>query len=81
MLQCRTLKKDFKYRGLGGKSIQIEFQISKKEIEEKAFEGNWACYNFMDRRDDFISLITNTKFYYGKIDGLGYVVCEDELEK
>ena len=52
----------------------------KEEIAEKATSGNWACYNFIERRKDF-AWIANKKFYYGKgEDNLGYVVCSDELE-
>ena len=80
-MQLRTIKKSVKYRDLGGKSISIEKVLTKKNILDEALNGNWACYNFMDRRTDFNNLIDNTKFYYGHAqDGLGYVICEDELE-
>ena len=80
MLLSRKLKKDFTYRGLGGKTFQIEFEVSKEEVVTKALtEGNWACYNFMERRKDFNTFWTQ-KLYYGKIDGLGYIIAEDELQ-
>lgn len=79
MMISRKLKKDFKYRGLGGKTIIIEFELTKDEIVTRMAEGNWACYNFMDRRKDFNTFFTQ-KLYYGKVDGLGYVVAEDELQ-
>lgn len=76
----RRLKKSFTYRNLGGKEILIEFEVKKEEVLHKALvEGNWACYNFMDRRKDFNINFTK-KLYYGKVDCLGYVVAEDELE-
>lgn len=81
MMITKKFKKDFKYRNLGGTKITLEFEVSTKEIERKAkVEGNWACYNFIDRRPDFKSLF-DKKIYYGHAeDGLGYVVCDDELE-
>ena len=79
MLLSRKLKKDFTYRGLGGKTFYIEFEVSKDEVIQKVAEGNWACYNFMDRRKDFNHFWTK-KLYYGKIDGLGYIIAEDELQ-
>lgn len=79
MVMTKKLKKDFTYRNLGGKTIQLEFEISKEEVLSKVAEGNWACYNFIDRRTDF-NMYFNQKLYYGKVDGLGYVIAEDELE-
>lgn len=78
----KKFKKDFNYRNLNGKKIVLEFELSKQEVENKALnEGNWACYNFIDRRKDF-NIIFNKKLYYGHAeDGLGYIVCEDELEE
>lgn len=78
----KKLKNDFKYRDLGGKKIILEFEVTKDEITYKATkEGNWACYNFIDRRNDFPMLV-GKKLYYGHAeDGLGYIVCEDELEE
>ena len=78
MLLSRKIKDDFTYRNLGGKLFQIEFEVSKEEVFGKMLEGNWACYNFMERRPDFSSFWTQ-KLYYGKVDGLGYVIAEDEL--
>lgn len=79
MLLSRKLKKNFTYRNLGGKTFQIEFEVSKNEVLQRATEGNWACYNFMERRKDFNYTWTK-KLYYGKIDGLGYIIAEDELQ-
>ena len=82
MYQIRTIKKSVKYRDIGGKSISIEKTLTKKDIINQTNTGNWACYNFIDRRSDFSTLTNNTKFYYGHCnDGLGYIVCEDELEE
>ena len=35
MLLSRKLKKDFTYRGLGGKTFYIEFEVSKDEVIQK----------------------------------------------
>ena len=75
------VKEDVKHQGIGGKEILIEMEVPKDEIFINGISGNWACYNFMDRRLDFRNLLDTTKFYYGHAqDGLGYVICEDELE-
>lgn len=80
MLITRTLKKDFSYRSLGGKKFIIEFEVPKIEVFRKSNEGNWACYNFVERRNDFDQFFRH-KLYYGKIEGLGYIIAEDELEE
>ena len=81
-MQLRTIKKSVTYRNLGGKSISIEKVLTKKEIVDEAISGNWACYNFIDRRSDFPKLLSNDKFYYGHAnDGLGYVIAEDEKKQ
>lgn len=79
MLLTRKLKKSFTYRNLGGKVFNIEFEVSNGKVFNNAIEGNWACYNFMKRRKDFKYDFPH-KLYYGKVDGLGYVIAEDELE-
>lgn len=80
-MELKTIKKSVKYRDLGGKSISIEKTLTKKQIVDEANKGNWACYNFIDRRNDFQKLFDTSKFYYVHAeDGLGYVICEDELE-
>lgn len=75
----KKIKKDVKYRGLGGKRIDIEFEVPNDEVFRKSFEGNWACYNFVERRQDF-KHNSPYKCYYGKVDGLGYIIASDELE-
>lgn len=76
----RRIKKSLKYRNLGGKTFWLEFEVKAKDIPNKIAEGNWACYNFIDRRPDFDSCLFSKKLYYGKVDNLGYIICEDELE-
>lgn len=79
MLLTRKIKKHFKYRNLGGETFNIEFEVSNDEVFDKAMTGNWACYNFYKRRKDFKHDFPH-KLYYGKVNGLGYIIAEDELE-
>lgn len=75
----KRINKNVKHQGIGGKIIEIEFEVSKTELLHKAqVEGNWACYNFIDRRPD-IKYDSPQKLYYGKVGTLGYVVADDEL--
>lgn len=79
MLISKTIKKSLKYRNLGGKMILIEKEVPISEIFSLANEGNWACYNFLNRRPD-IDRFYNKKIYYGHVDNLGYLITEDELK-
>lgn len=74
------VKDHIEHQGIGGKEIRIEFPLSNDEVLDIANEGNWACCNFIERRPDF-NCDFPYKLYYGKVDGLGYVVSEDELEE
>ena len=75
----RTIKKNITYRDLGGKSINIEREIPLMDLWKLAKEGNWACYNFIDRKQN-LDVFFQYKIYYGHVGDLGYVVSEDELE-
>lgn len=44
------------------------------------FAGNWACRNFLDRRDMSELGSNKPKVYYGKVGCLGYIITEDEFE-
>lgn len=79
MLVSRKIKSDVKYRDLGGKTIQIEREVPVRDLITLASSGNWAVYNFIDRRPD-IHWDYKYKIYYGHVGDLGYVVAEDELE-
>lgn len=78
------LKKRIDHQGIGGKEFIIDEQItstlSNNEVFYKAMDGNWACYNFCERRKDFDVNFPH-KLYYGKVDGLGYIIAEDEFDK
>lgn len=80
------LKDSFEYRQLGGYTIYLEYELDADTVFDKAVnQGNWACYNFMERRNDF-NYEFPYKLYYGKVIhgedkiALGYIVAEDELE-
>lgn len=77
MILTKTLKNDFNYRGLGGKKITLEKELTREEVKKAE---NWACYNFLDRRPDTGTWYTKRLFYGHAEDNLGYVVCEDEIE-
>ena len=80
------IKTTLEYRNIGGLPIYLEYELDADTVFNKAVnEGNWACFNFIERRNDF-NYSFKHKLYYGKvIEGedkiaLGYVVAEDELE-
>lgn len=72
------IKKEVKHQGIGGKYIRVEMELTPNEVDNQALNGNIACYNFCFRREDFLPDF-NKKLYYGHVDNLGYIVCEDEL--
>lgn len=76
----RRVKKTVTHQGIGGKDICLQLELDNDTVFNKAVnEGNFACMNFIDRREDFNYQFKH-KLYYGKVGGLGYVVAEDELE-
>lgn len=81
----KRVSKKVTHQDIGGKIINIDDKISetltKQEVWRLAQEGNPACFNFVMRRQDFDILTWSYKLYYGHVDGLGYVVSEDELEE
>lgn len=76
------IKRNFKYRKLGGHLFYKERELDIDTVVDKAiFEDNWACINFMNRRPDYDCNFPY-KLYYGHVDdGLGYIIAEDELEE
>lgn len=74
------VKKKVKHQDIGGKEFVAEFEVTPDEIDERAMKGNPACLNFAIRRDDFLPDF-NKKCFYGHVEYLGYVLCEDELEE
>jgi hypothetical protein len=82
--QTRTIKNSVTHQDIGGKIFIIDEKITETLNNDEVFTqgmcGNWACYNFIQRRADFTRTFPH-KLYYGKVDGLGYIVAEDELEE
>ena len=75
----RTIKKDILYNGLGGKTIHIEREVPLLDLWKLARNGNWACYNFLDRRPSVDGFFPY-KIYYGHVGDIGYIIAEDELD-
>lgn len=80
----KVIKNEIKHQDIGGKEFIVDENItetlSPEEIFRQAISGNFACMNFIKRRQDF-DYDFEHKLYYGKVDGLGYIVAEDEFEK
>ena len=81
----KIIKNKVKHQNIGGKEFIVDENItetlSPEEVYRQAYSGNIACINFINRRSDFDNRHFEHKLYYGKVDGLGYVVAEDEFEK
>lgn len=74
------IKGNVDHQNIGGKEIRIEMELTPDEVDKQAWNGNIACLNFCMRRRDFLPSF-NKKLYYGHVNNLGYIVCEDELEE
>lgn len=80
----KIIKKSVNHQNIGGKVFIVDEAITNTLTNDEVFDnailnGNWACRNFIARRKDFDSNF-KYKLYYGKVDGLGYIVAEDEFE-
>ena len=66
--------------GVAGREIGIEKEMSLAKALTFIDEGNMAVQNFVNRRDDIV-ILDPFRFicYYGHVDGLGYIVGEDEI--
>lgn len=77
MGEKRTIKESITHQNIGGKEIVIEGKVSFQEIVVSAvFNGNMACKNYLDRRDNAVDV---ERHYYGKVGNLGYIVGCDEF--
>lgn len=80
----KRIKEGVIHQGIGGKEFIVDIGITNtltpEEVFFKAKTGNMACYNFVRRRMDFNQDFPY-KLYYGKVDGLGYILAEDEFQK
>lgn len=78
----KRIKKSVTHQGIGGQEFIVDEYVTKTltndEVLYNALNGNPACLNFAKRRLDFNKLFPY-KLYYGKVNGLGYVVAEDEF--
>lgn len=79
----KKIKNSVTHQDIGGKDFIVDEKITETLTNDSVFNmgmsGNWACYNFIHRRLDFRRDFPY-KLYYGKVDGLGYIVAEDEFE-
>ena len=80
----KKIKNSVTHQDIGGKDFIVDEKITETLTNDSVFNmgmsGNWACNNFIIRRPDFNHYFEH-KLYYGKVDGLGYIVAEDEFEK
>lgn len=80
----KVIKNEIKHQDIGGKEFIVDENItetlSPEEIFRQAYSGNFAYINFIKRRSDFDHNFEH-KLYYGKVNGLGYIVAEDEFKK
>jgi hypothetical protein len=80
----KVIKNEIKHQDIGGKEFIVDEYItetlSPEEIFRQAAMGNIACNNFIIRRPDFDHNFEH-KLYYGKVNGLDYIVAEDEFKK
>ena len=83
-MEIKRIKKEITHQNIGGKKFIVDEEITKtltnNEVFLKALDGNWACHNFVERRPDF-AYDFPYKLYYGKVDGLGYIIAEDEFDE
>lgn len=82
-MEIKIIKKGIEHQNIGGKEFIVDERVTKTlnphEIVDQALKGNYACINFIGRRKDFDENFSN-KLYYGKVNGLGYIMAEDEFE-
>jgi len=82
-MMIRRIKPHVLHQKIGGKDFIVDLPVTNTLTNDEVFNlgitGNPACYNFLRRRPDFNRDFKH-KLYYGKVDGLGYIVAEDELE-
>lgn len=82
-MNIKYIRDDVEHQNIGGKDFIVDEEITKRlsneEIIKQTKSGNWACYNFIMRRSDFNENFPY-KLYYGKVEGLGYIMAEDEFK-
>ena len=84
MYEIKIIRKGIEHQNIGGKEFIIDERVTKTlnphKIVSEAEKGNYACSNFIKRRHDFDENF-QLKLYYGKVEGLGYIMAEDEFER
>ncbi len=90
-IKTYIIKESVTHQDIGGKILMVDDRdqritdtLTKDMVISNALEGNFACMNFIERRQDFDPesiLDFPHKLYYGHVGGLGYVVAEDEIEE
>lgn len=77
------LKDELKHQEIGGKEFLVDERITETLTNDEVFNigmtGNYACHNFLERRHDFNRNFP-FKLYYGKVNGLGYIIASDEIK-
>lgn len=76
----QRVKTSVTHQGIGGKEFKIDWRITETLSNAEVMTNiNFACSNFRARREDF-NMSFKHKLYYVQIDGLGYVIAEDEID-
>ena len=81
-MEIKIIKNSILHQGIGGKEFIVDEKITELLSNDYVFNegmigGNIACYNFIYRRNDFNRYFPY-KLYYGKVNGLGYIMAENE---
>ena len=79
-MRTEIIEDSVTHQGIGGKEFLVEMEVPVADVIFKAYGGNWACYNYLERRPD-VNMDFPHKIYYGKVGILGYVVSEDEFKQ
>lgn len=78
-MRTEIIKDEVTHQGIGGKEFIVEMEVPIQDVIFKGLTGNWACYNYLQRRPD-VKRDFPYKIYYGKVGILGYIVSEDEFK-
>ena len=78
----KNIKEGITHQVIGGQEFIVDEYVTNTLTNESVFDnalkGNPACLNFIERRPDFRKGFPY-KLYYGHVNGLGYIVAEDEF--
>ena len=48
-MKTMKIKEYVTHQGIGGQEIRIEMELTPDEVDERAMNGNIACFNFCMR--------------------------------